>query len=60
MPWRRTPSKSASIVLPSGLHEALGLWVESNQVVYVVQRPELTRIRDANGDGLADEYAHGV
>jgi hypothetical protein len=41
----------------SGLHEALGLWVESNQVVYVVQRPELTRIRDANGDGLADEYA---
>ncbi|MBA2226586.1 hypothetical protein [Thermogemmata fonticola] len=40
----------------SGLHEALGLWVESNQVVYVVQRPELTRIRDVNGDGLADEY----
>ena len=40
----------------TGLHEALGLWVESNQVVYVVQRPELTRIRDTNGDGTADEY----
>jgi hypothetical protein len=40
----------------TGLHEALGLWVESNQAVYVVQRPELTKIRDTNGDGIADEY----
>lgn len=40
----------------AGLHEALGLWVESNQAVYVVQRPELTRVLDRDGDGRADEF----
>ena len=40
----------------TGLHEALGLFVETNNVVYVVQRPELTRLTDSDGDGKADEY----
>jgi hypothetical protein len=41
----------------SGLHEALGLVAESNGTVYVVQRPELTRLTDTDGDGVADEFA---
>jgi hypothetical protein len=40
----------------TGLHEALGLFVETNNVVYVVQRPELTRLTDEDGDGAADKY----
>lgn len=40
----------------SGLHEALGLWVENNQTVYVVQRPELTKVVDQDGDGQADGF----
>lgn len=39
----------------SGLHEPLGLlWHEG--AFYTVQRTELTRIRDRDGDGTADEY----
>jgi hypothetical protein len=40
----------------TGLHEALGLFVETNNVVYAVQRPELTRLTDSTGSGKADEY----
>jgi hypothetical protein len=41
----------------SGLHEALGLSVQDNNTVFVVQRPELTKIVDTNGEGVADEFA---
>jgi hypothetical protein len=40
----------------SGLHESLGLSVEDNKTVYVVQRPELSKLTDTNGDGKADEF----
>lgn len=40
----------------TGLHEALGLWVQDDNTVYVVQRPELTRLVDKDGDGTADEF----
>jgi hypothetical protein len=40
----------------TGLHEALGLYVETNNVVYVVQRPELTRLTDSTSSGKADEF----
>jgi hypothetical protein len=40
----------------SGLHEALGLLPDGNDAVYVVQRPELTRLIDKDGDGTADEF----
>jgi hypothetical protein len=39
----------------SGLHEPLGLYVEGKDV-YVVQRPELTKLVDRDGDDVADEY----
>lgn len=38
-----------------GLHEPLGLsW--KNGWLYATQRPEVTRIRDRDGDGLADQF----
>jgi hypothetical protein len=40
----------------TGLHEPLGLLATSNRVVYVVQRPELTKLIDKDGDGVADLY----
>ena len=39
----------------SGLHEPLGL-AYHNGDLYTVQRTELTRLRDTDGDGQADEY----
>lgn len=39
----------------SGLHEPLGLRVEGDSLL-VMQRTELTRLRDTDGDGEADEY----
>lgn len=39
-----------------GLHDPLGLLVVSNDEILVMQQPELTRIRDTDGDGLADVY----
>lgn len=39
----------------SGMHELLGLaWHDG--ALYAAQRAEITRIRDADGDGEADEY----
>lgn len=39
-----------------GLHEPLGLLVEDQNTVLIMQRPELTRISDTDGDGTADTY----
>jgi hypothetical protein len=41
----------------SGLHEPLGLLVDNQRTVYIVQRPELTRLVDRDGDDVADEFA---
>jgi hypothetical protein len=40
----------------SGLHEILGVLVETNGALVVAQRPELTRISDTDGDGKADLF----
>ncbi|MEQ1859476.1 MAG: hypothetical protein ABMA13_06030 [Chthoniobacteraceae bacterium] len=43
----------------SGLHEVLGLATrpgDKDGWLYATQRPEVTRIRDTNGDGRADEF----
>lgn len=39
-----------------GLQEPLGILPVSESEYLVMQRPELTRIKDTNGDGLADLY----
>ena len=40
----------------SGLHEPLGILAESATSFVVMQRPELTRISDTDGDGKGDSY----
>lgn len=42
-------------IFASGLHEPLGLALHKGDL-YTVQRSELTRLRDTNGAGRADEY----
>ncbi|MFT5130573.1 MAG: glucose/arabinose dehydrogenase [Rhodothermales bacterium] len=39
-----------------GLHNPLGMYAVSNTEVVVAQRPELTRVRDLDGDGKADDH----
>ena len=39
-----------------GLHEPLGIYAEKGGTVVVVQRPEITRLHDTDGDGKADFY----
>lgn len=43
-------------VFAEGLHDPLGVIAISNRELLVMQRPELTRITDTNGDGVADKY----
>ena len=40
----------------SGLQEPLGMHVEDDGSIVVVQRSELTKISDTNADGTADTY----
>ncbi|MBN8823600.1 MULTISPECIES: hypothetical protein [unclassified Spirosoma] len=39
-----------------GLHDPLGVVALNNRQLLVVQRPELTRLTDSDGDGVADTY----
>ncbi len=41
-----------------GLHEATGLLIDDDGSVVVAHKPELTRLIDANEDGVADEYQY--
>lgn len=50
------PESRQWTLFAEGLHEPLGLWAESGSEVVVMQRPELTRIVDNDGDGKADAY----
>lgn len=39
-----------------GLYEPFGVTAESEDTIYVLQRPEITALRDTDGDGKADRY----
>ncbi|WP_118193675.1 DUF7133 domain-containing protein [Albibacterium indicum] len=39
-----------------GLHEPLGIHIVNDSEILVMQRPELTRVKDTDGDGYADLY----
>ncbi|MDZ4288250.1 MAG: hypothetical protein U0984_09835 [Prosthecobacter sp.] len=50
-----TVEKLGYKLFATGMHEILGLaWHEG--ALYVTQRSEVTRLRDSDGDGTADEY----
>lgn len=50
------PKDKTWSVFAEGLHEPLGLLVENDRSVLVMQRPELTRLRDTDGNGVCDTY----
>ncbi len=50
------PRTGAWSVFAEGLHEPLGILSEKDGSLLVMQRPELTRLRDVDGDGTADQY----
>ncbi|MEO6786692.1 MAG: hypothetical protein ABI318_11210, partial [Chthoniobacteraceae bacterium] len=49
------PDKVKYKLFASGLHEPLGLLRDGDSLL-VTQRTEMTRLRDTNHDGVADEY----
>lgn len=51
-----TPETKEWKVFAIGLHEPLGIHVVDKSEFIVMQRPELTRIKDTDGDGVADLY----
>jgi glucose/arabinose dehydrogenase len=50
------PSTKKWKLFAEGLHDPLGILVVSNSELLIIQRPELTRIKDTDGDGTADLY----
>ncbi len=54
-PNAEDPDQVKFKLFASGLHEALGLHVDGKDV-FVVQRPELTKLVDRDGDDVVDEY----
>lgn len=55
--WRHNPATGSWSLFADGLHEALGLFIDPKTGdVWVMQRPELTKLIDENGDGKADVY----
>lgn len=54
-PYMKNGSFPKYRLYAQGLHEALGLNYIDGEL-YVTQRAELTRLRDMDGDGEADEY----
>ena len=51
------PSKFEwKVFCDQSLHNANGVFVVSDKEILVSQMPELTRIRDGDSDGVADEY----
>ena len=50
------PKKTAWKIFAEGLHEPLGVLLAKDGSLLVMQRPELTRLRDTDGDGVADQY----
>ncbi len=50
------PASGSWTRFAEGLHEPLGLLARSESEVLVLQRPELTRLIDGDGDGAAERY----
>lgn len=54
-PFAKAPKASQFKLYAEGLHEVLGLTVRDGWL-YATQRGEVTRMKDANGDGRADVF----
>lgn len=54
--WKYDVKTNVWSLFAEGLHNPMGILALSEFDFVVSQRPELTRIRDLNGDGKADDY----
>jgi len=55
--WEYDPGAGEWSLFTDGLHQALGVWIDDDSGdVFTVQKPELTRLVDEDGDGTADAY----
>ncbi len=54
--WIREAGTEAWRCFARGLNEPLGVVAESETVVYVAHKPELLRVEDADGDGVAETF----
>jgi mono/diheme cytochrome c family protein len=54
--WRRGAADNRWRRFAHGLYEGFGLVADDETQVRVIQRPEVTRLRDLDGDGIADLY----
>jgi hypothetical protein len=54
-PFAETPEASQFSLFAQGLHEPLSL-AERDGWLFVTHRPEVSKIRDTDGDGVADEF----
>jgi hypothetical protein len=54
--FQNPPAKAKFTRFASGLHEVLGLFQGKDGWFYATQRGEITRLRDTDGDGRADEF----
>jgi hypothetical protein len=53
--YSKSPAKAKWNLYAQGLHESLGIaWVKG--WLYATQRPEVSRLRDSDGDGAADIF----
>lgn len=50
------PADNSWKIFAEGLHEPLGMLAEKDGSLLVMQRAELTRLKDTNLDGVADHY----
>lgn len=50
------PNSNTWSLFATGLHEPLGLQAVNNSEILAMQLPELTRIKDTDGDGKADSF----
>lgn len=54
--WVRDSEGSGWSLFAEGLHNPLGMIAEGKDGFIITQRPELTLVRDSDGDGRADLY----
>lgn len=54
--WLRAPTGERWRRFASGLYEGFGVVAPSETEIVVIQRPEITRLRDTDGDGIADRF----
>ncbi|QNN25351.1 hypothetical protein HED60_04955 [Planctomycetales bacterium ZRK34] len=54
--WVYDPASGKWTQFAEGLHDPLGLYAKADDELVIMQRPELTRLRDTDRDGAADVF----